>query len=51
MKGTVTKKGKAWYVVLDLGRDDNGKRQQKWISARKELNLPKPATKRQIVYN
>lgn len=47
MKGTVTKKGKAWYVVLDLGRDDNGKRQQKWISARKELNLPKPATKKQ----
>lgn len=47
MKGTVTKKGKAYYVVLDLERDDNGKRQQKWISVRKELNLPKQATKRQ----
>jgi len=47
MRGYIAKKGKAWYVVLDLGRDDEGKRLQKWLSARKELNLAKHATKRQ----
>jgi len=47
LKGYTTKKGKAWYVVLDLGRDDEGKRMQKWVSVRKELKLLKPATKRQ----
>lgn len=30
MRGSVTKKGARWYVVLDLGRDENGKRKRKW---------------------
>lgn len=30
MRGSVTKKGTRWYVVLDLGRDENGKRKRKW---------------------
>lgn len=47
MKGCVTKKNNAWYVVLDFGKDETGKRDRKWLSARKELNLPKPATKKQ----
>ncbi|MCL6598957.1 MAG: site-specific integrase [Alicyclobacillus macrosporangiidus] len=32
MRGSVTKKGSKWYVVIDIGRDANGKRQQKWFS-------------------
>ncbi|MCL6443602.1 MAG: site-specific integrase [Alicyclobacillus sp.] len=35
MKGHVTKKGNRWYIVLDLGRDENGKRLQKWFSGYK----------------
>lgn len=30
MRGSVTKKGSRWYVVLDLGRDQTGKRKRKW---------------------
>lgn len=30
MRGAVTKKGKRWYVVVDLGRDHTGKRTRKW---------------------
>ena len=29
-----------WYVVIDIGRDQNGKRKQKWLagfSTRKEV--------------
>ncbi|GAW91904.1 integrase protein [Calderihabitans maritimus] len=33
--------------MLELDRDENGRRRQKWISVRKELGLPKPATKKQ----
>lgn len=32
MKGHIRKRGKKWCIVVDLGRDDNGKRKQKWIS-------------------
>ena len=32
MKGSVVKKGKKYYVVIDMGRDALGKRKQKWIS-------------------
>lgn len=35
-----------YYVVLELDRVD-GKRKTKWLNVRKELGLPKPATKRQ----
>jgi hypothetical protein len=30
MRGSVTRKGAKWYVVLDLGRDETGKRKRKW---------------------
>ena len=32
MKGTVIKRGKKWSVVVDGGRDVNGKRIRKWHS-------------------
>ncbi len=33
MKGHVRKRGKrSWAVIVDLGRDANGKRRQKWIT-------------------
>ena len=35
MKGHVRKRGKeSWAIVLDLGRDANGKRRQKWHSVK-----------------
>lgn len=32
MLGSLQKKGNAFYVVFDQGRDDKGKRKQKWVS-------------------
>lgn len=32
MRGTVIKRGKAWSVVLDLGRDHTGNRIRRWHS-------------------
>ena len=35
MKGHIRKRGRSsWAVVLDLGRDADGKRRQKWHSVR-----------------
>ena len=35
MKGHIRKRGdKSWAVVLDLGRDETGKRRQKWHTVR-----------------
>jgi integrase len=35
MKGHIRKRGeKSWAIVLDIGRDENGKRRQKWHSVR-----------------
>jgi len=35
MKGHIRRRGRAsWSIVLDLGRDANGKRQQKWHTVR-----------------
>jgi len=35
MKGHVRKRGtQSWAVVFDLGRDENGKRKQKWFSVK-----------------
>ena len=35
MKGHLRKRGKkSWAIILDLGRDENGKRKQKWHSFR-----------------
>jgi hypothetical protein len=31
-RGTVIRRGDKWAVVLDLGRDDNGRRIRKWHS-------------------
>lgn len=47
MRGHVRKKGRNWYVVLEMDPDENGIRHQKTIAVRKELGLTKPATKRQ----
>jgi integrase len=46
MKGYLTRKNKAWYIILEMERI-NGARKPKWISVRKELSLDKPATKAQ----
>lgn len=32
MRGHVRKRGKTWCFVLDIGRDENGTRKQKWFS-------------------
>lgn len=32
MRGHVRKRGKKWCIVVEIGKDTNGKRQQKWIS-------------------
>ena len=32
MRGHVRKRGKGWVVVTDIGRDESGKRQQRWHS-------------------
>lgn len=42
MRGHIRKKGKNYYVVLELSPVD-GERQQKTLSVRKELNLNRPA--------
>lgn len=37
MRGHITKKNNLWYVVLELEREDGG-RNRKWLSPRKELS-------------
>lgn len=32
MNGHIRKRGKKWYVVLYLGRDENGKQKQRWLA-------------------
>ena len=44
--GHVEKKGKNWYVILELENED-GERNRRWISAKKELGLAKRPTKPQ----
>lgn len=46
MRGHIRKRGSTYSIVVDIGRDENGKRQQKWYSgyksdkeAQKALNL------------
>jgi len=46
VRGYVVKKKKAWYIILEMDREQGG-RQQKWVSPRKQLGLKKPATKKQ----
>lgn len=45
MRGSIIKRGKSYSIIVELGRDGNGKRKQKWFSgyktkkeAEKELN-------------
>lgn len=47
MHGHVEKKGANWYIVLERDRDDPGERKRTMLSARKELGLNKPSTKKQ----
>lgn len=49
MDGTLTKKGKYWYVVVDLGKDENGKRQQKWHNTKCENKAEAQIVKREIL--
>ncbi|MDN5317247.1 MAG: hypothetical protein PWR08_1372, partial [Thermoanaerobacterium sp.] len=30
MRGHITKRGSTYSIVVDIGRDENGKRKQKW---------------------
>jgi integrase len=32
VRGHVRRRGKTWSIVVDIGRDENGKRQQRWHS-------------------
>ena len=32
MRGHIRKRGKKWAVVLDVGRDEKGRRKQRWHS-------------------
>lgn len=32
MRGHICKRGNSYSVVFDIGRDENGKRRQKWVS-------------------
>jgi len=32
IRGHLAKKGSKWYIVVDIGYNENGKRKQKWIS-------------------
>ncbi|WP_258111605.1 site-specific integrase [Alicyclobacillus sp. SP_1] len=31
MRGSVVKRGSTWSIVFDIGRDEQGKRKQKWV--------------------
>jgi hypothetical protein len=32
LRGHIRKRGNKWYIVVDLGKDTSGDRQQKWFS-------------------
>src|SRR3990172_12491904 len=32
MRGHIRKRGKSWAIVVDVGRDENGRRRQRWHS-------------------
>ncbi len=32
MRGHLRKRGSSWAIVIDVGRDEEGKRRQKWIT-------------------
>lgn len=38
MKGCITKKGSTYSIIVDMGRDEKGKRKQKWLMASKLKN-------------
>jgi integrase len=46
VRGYVVKKNKAWYIILEMDREQGG-RVLKWVSPRKQLGLKKAATKKQ----
>lgn len=49
MQGSLTKKGKYWYVVVDLGKDENGKRNQKWHNTKQEDKKEAQKVQREIL--
>jgi hypothetical protein len=49
MEGTLTKKGKYWYVVVDIGKDSNGKRIRKWHNTNCKSKTEAKKVKRRIL--
>lgn len=49
MEGTLYKKGKYWYVIVDLGKDENGKRKQKWHNTKCEDKKEAVKVQREIL--
>jgi len=52
MRGHVRKRGNKWCFVIDVGRDENGKRKQKWFSGyatKKEAEKAMAAKLQEIV--
>jgi len=51
MRGHIRKRGKKWAIVIELGRDTDGKRRQKWHSGfhrRKDAEAALPGILRQM---
>jgi integrase len=49
MEGTLTRKGKYWYVVVDIGKDAHGKRIRKWHNTNCESKTEAKKIKRKIL--
>jgi integrase len=49
LQGSLVKKGKYWYVVVDIRKDEKGKRQQKWHNTKCMDRKEALKAKRQIL--
>ncbi len=49
MKGSIVKKGDKYYIVIDTGRDEFGKRKQRWLSGYKSYKEAEKALPRILV--
>lgn len=49
MKGSITKKGNTYSVIIDIGNDKNGKRRQKWFSGYKTIKEAQRFLNKKIV--
>ncbi|GMA50722.1 site-specific integrase [Alicyclobacillus contaminans] len=48
MRGSVVKRGSTWSIVFDVGRDERGKRKQKWIGGYKTKKEAQAALAEQV---